>query len=48
MEMIMNKETPKTTSTKDRIVVLEKGRAIHIGPLAFCCAGSLMPIRAPW
>lgn len=48
MEIIMNKETQETTSTKARIVVLEKGKGIDIGPLAFCCSASLMPIRAAW
>jgi len=46
METIMNKETQKDTSAKERIVVLEKGKAFDIGPLAFCCGGSIMPIRA--
>ena len=44
MEMTMKKETKETTS-KDRIVVLEKGQAINIGPLAFCCFSTYMPIR---
>lgn len=44
----MNKEK-KETSPKERIVVLEKGKANDVvGPLAVCCATTLWPIRAPW
>jgi hypothetical protein len=44
MEMIMKKETKETTP-KDRIVVLEKGKDMEIGPLAICCAAFLFPYR---
>lgn len=44
MEMIMKKETQEPTP-KERIVVLEKGKAIDIGPLAACCSAYLMPYR---
>ncbi len=42
MEITMNKET----TPKERIVVLEKGKGIDIGPLALCCAAAWMPIRS--
>jgi hypothetical protein len=45
MEITMNKETKETTP-KERIVVLEKGKAIDIGPLAVCCWAAFMPFRA--
>jgi hypothetical protein len=39
------KQGTKETATKERIIVLEKGRAIDVGPLAFCCFSTFMPIR---
>jgi len=45
MEMLMKTETLETTPT-ERIVVLEKGKAIDVGPqLAVCCGATLSPIR---
>jgi len=45
METLMKKETLEATP-KERIVVLEKGKAIDVGPqLAVCCAATLSPIR---
>lgn len=35
----------KETTPKERIVVLEKGKAIDINPLSICCWVTLMPIR---
>jgi hypothetical protein len=44
MEMIMKKETKETTP-KERIVVLEKGKNMDVGPLAACCFTTFMPYR---
>lgn len=44
MEEIMSKDTKKSTP-KERIVVLEKGKAIEIDALAFCCYAAIMPFR---
>ena len=44
----MNKATKEITGTKDRIVVLEKGKEAEMGSLGLCCAGTIMPIRAGW
>ena len=45
MEVIMNKETKETTP-KERIVVLEKGKAMDIDLLGICCLAALVPFRA--
>ena len=41
----MEKKTKKET-TEERVVVLEKGKAMDIGVLlAYCCGGTIMPFR---
>lgn len=44
----MNKEAKETTTTKERIIVLEKGTAANESPLPMgiaCCAAPLFPFR---
>lgn len=44
----MNKETKEITTTEERVIVLERGKAIDEGPIPMgfsCCYVTFMPIR---
>lgn len=40
----MKKET-KVTTPKERIIVLEKGKAVEINSVSACCWVTIFPIR---